>query len=251
MLRRRELAEGGTVEPVTWDEISNAKITINSVENYKKILPPDKDISILDIGIGIGWFIAAAVKLGYKNISAADFNLNRKGYFYEWSPNIKKLYDIETNIGDFLADYPEKFDVIHLSHVVEHIPKHSLLYVMDSIYRALKVNGTVIIRTPNMESPAALSLLFVTLGHEYGFAGANLHSLLHICNFDEISFRKFKIHNPTIKQRLGMVIGFPFLLTAAIKHRLFGVNQGGIFSKELVVTAKRLKLPPLFDLKYK
>ena len=37
MQRRKELSDGGTIKPVTWDEISNAQITINSVKKYENI----------------------------------------------------------------------------------------------------------------------------------------------------------------------------------------------------------------------
>lgn len=43
----------------------------------------------------------------------------------------------------------------------------------------------------------------------------------------------------------------PFLKENQIKHRLFGVNVGGQFGEELVVTARRGGVPPLFDPKYR
>jgi hypothetical protein len=36
-----------------------------------------------------------------------------------------------------------------------------------------------------------------------------------------------------------------------IRHRMFGVNTGGIFEAELVMTARRGTMPPLFDPKYR
>jgi hypothetical protein len=102
-----------------------------------------------------------------------------------------------------------------MSHVIEHIPKYSLLWVVDTLYRAPKADGTLMLRTPNMESPCANSSLYVTLAHEYGNALRRI-----------------------------------FLKENEIKHRLFGVNRHGIFGSELVVTAKRGAMPPLFDPKY-
>ena len=40
---------------------------------YRSYLPHGKSAAILDIGFGDGWFIAACLKLGYVNISGAEF----------------------------------------------------------------------------------------------------------------------------------------------------------------------------------
>jgi hypothetical protein len=42
-----------------------------------------------------------------------------------------------------------------------------------------------------------------------------------------------------------------FLKESEIRHRMFGVNTGGIFDPELVVTGRRGTMPPLFDTKYR
>ena len=146
------------------------------------------------------------------------------------------------------AGYFDEDDRISgISHVIEHIPKYSLLYVVDSLYRALQPGGTMLIRTPNMEGPCANSSFYVTLAHEYGFSGSNLKSLLHICGFDDIRFHTFRCYQPTLKQRAGELARYPIVGWNRLRHRLFGVNQGGHFSGELVVSAKRGSYEPLFD----
>lgn len=113
------------------------------------------------------------------------------------------LHEIESDIGDFLSQRPEEYDFIHMAHVIEHIPKYSLLWVVDAIFRALKKDGELLLRTPNMEGPTPNSSLYVTLAHEYGFSGSNLKSLLDNCGFDDITFRNLPQHRTTLKQRLG------------------------------------------------
>jgi len=217
------------------------------VHEYEQYLPHDKSAPILDIGFGLGWFMLACKKLGYTNVHGADFGVEHKGLLCEHGI---VLHDIKTSIGDFLADQPERYTFIHMSHVIEHIPKHSLLWVVDGLYYALKREGILFLRTPNMEGPAANSHYYVTLGHEYGFAGSNLESLLDICGFDEIRF-----HSPlppaTVKQKVGGVLRSMFLSESRIRHRLFGVSVGNKFGSELIMSAKRGEYPPLFDPKYR
>jgi SAM-dependent methyltransferase len=216
-------------------------------EEYRPFLPENKDAKVLDIGFGDGWFMAACLKLGYLNVSGAEFNPDSKRYLKDWGI---QLHKIEKNIGDFLASHREEYDFIHLSHVIEHIPKYSLLWVVDSIYQALKKGGRVFLRTPNMEGPTPNSSYYVTLGHEYGFAGSNLKSLLSICGFDDVKFCSPKSEG-RLRQLAGRTLRWPILQSSKIRHRLFGVNQGGQFGTELIVMATRKDFPPLFDQQYR
>jgi 2-polyprenyl-3-methyl-5-hydroxy-6-metoxy-1,4-benzoquinol methylase len=232
-------------------EAKNDPRAVQAARELPGFLPQDDQAAILDIGFGEGWFLAACLRLGYTNLSGADFGIENKTYVKAWEPNAIQLYEIESDIGSFLADKPETYDFIHMSHVIEHIPKHSLLWVVDALYRALKPGGVLMLRTPNMEGPCANSSLYVTLAHEYGFSSSNMNSLLDICGFDDICF-----HAPCplpvgLKQRLGTLIRWPFLKQSKIRHRLFGVNEHGHFESELVATGRRGDFPPLFDRKYR
>jgi 2-polyprenyl-3-methyl-5-hydroxy-6-metoxy-1,4-benzoquinol methylase len=248
---RRMGLDQGTKRRESWPEMQADSTVAQAEYESAALLPARKDAAILDIGFGRGWFIAACLKLGYTNVCGADFGIARKAHVKEWSPNVSALYEIETNIGDFLAGHAERFDFIHMSHVIEHIPKYSLLYVVDSLYWAMRPGGRLLLRTPNMEGPCANSSLYVTLAHEYGFAGSNLSSLLSVCNFEDIKFHQFGAYHPTVKQRLGAALRWPFLRWNSMRHRLFGVNFGRQFGPELIVSAKRGARPPLFDVKYR
>jgi len=231
--------------------MENQSQVLQAVHELRDLLPQNKNAPILDIGFGRGWFLAACLKLGYRELSGADFGIAHKDYIRTWSERPIQLHEIEDDIGNFLSDRAEQYDFIHLSHVIEHIPKHSLLWVTDALYRALKPGGVLMLRTPNMEGPCANSSLYVTLAHEYGFCGSNLESLLDSCGFDDIRFHRTTTFQPTLKQRAGALVRRLFLKESEIRHRMFGVNRGGIFDAELVVTARRGTMPPLFDTKYR
>jgi SAM-dependent methyltransferase len=249
--RRMSLRQPLSGQVPNWEQMQSDTMVVCAIDEMRSLLPSDKSSPILDIGFGRGWFIAACILLGYTNISGADFGIANKKHVQQWSPSVVGLHEIRTNIGDFLAGKPEQYDFIHLSHVIEHIPKYSLLYIVDSLYASLKKDGILFLRTPNMEGPCANSSYYVTLGHEYGFAGSNLCSLLSICNFDEIRFHLLPIAGSSPKQRIGQFLRWPFAKWNAVRHRLFGVNRGGQFGAELVITAKRGNLPPMFDPRYR
>ncbi len=248
--RRMSLRHPPELLQQAWSEMEADPKVQETIHEMRHLLPSRKDSAILDIGFGRGWFIAACLKLGYRNVSGAEFAVDSRSYVASWSPAVS-LLNIETNIGDFLAKHDESYDFIHLSHVIEHIPKYSLLYTVDALYSSLRPGGMLLLRTPNMEGPCAASSLFVTLGHEYGFCGSNLVSLLSICNFDHIEFQKFSPYRRSAKQKIGAAVRAPFLVWNKMKHRLFGVNEGNQWGSELVITARRGTLPSLLDPKYK
>jgi len=234
----------------TWSETETDPVVMEAVQQYAPYLPHDKTARILDIGFGSGWFLAACLKLDYRNLSGADFAIANKDYVRDWAPDRITLHEIHDNIGEFLSDKQEQYDFIHMSHVIEHVPKYSLLWLVDALYQALKRGGMLLLRTPNMEGPCANSSFYVTLAHEYGFAGSNLVSLLDICGFDDVRLVQFRDPAPSLKQRLGNALRWPLLQQSKVRHRLFGVNQGGQFGAELIAVAKRGDWPPYFDRRY-
>jgi 2-polyprenyl-3-methyl-5-hydroxy-6-metoxy-1,4-benzoquinol methylase len=249
--RRMSLRHRAERVAPSWTEVNNDPRVLQAAHELRSLLPSDKQSSILDVGFGGGWFLAACLRLGYTNLSGADFGIANKAHVKAWASGAITLSEIQSDIGDFLADKPEAYDFIHMSHVIEHIPKYSLFWVVDALYRALKPGGVLMLRTPNMEGPCANSSLYVTLAHEYGFSSGNLQSLLDICGFDDIRFHEPSTHHPGFKQRLGNLVRWPFITESRIRHRLFGVNEHGIFDSELVVTARKGDTPPFFDPKYR
>jgi len=235
----------------SWTEVKGDPRVLQAAHELRGLLPSNKQAAILDVGFGGGWFLAACLRLGYTSLSGADFGIANKVHVKAWAPDALTLSEIQSDVGGFLADKPERYEFIHMSHVIEHIPKYSLLWVVDALYRALKPGGVLMLRTPNMEGPCANSSLYVTLAHEYGFSSGNLASLLDICGFDEIRFHAPSAHHPAFKQRLGKIIRWPFLKESQIRHRLFGVNEHGHFDSELIVTGRRGDFPPFFDPRYR
>jgi 2-polyprenyl-3-methyl-5-hydroxy-6-metoxy-1,4-benzoquinol methylase len=249
--RRMSLRHRADQRALSWAEIEDDPRVLKAVHEVRGLLPSDKRAAILEVGFGSGWFLAACLRLGYTNLSGADFGVATKAYVKEWAPDAIILAEVEKDIGSFLADTPERYDFIHMAHVIEHIPKYSLLWVVDAMYRALKPGGMLMLRTPNMEGPCANSSLYVTLAHEYGFSSGNLESLLDICGFEEIRFHQVSTPHASIQQRIGRLIRWPYLKASQIRHRLFGVSAHGHFDSELVVTGRRGSFPPFFDPKYR
>ncbi len=249
--RRMDMEDARYIDSIDPDVFLNNKFTKAAVKEYQKVLPQNKDKKILDIGFGMGQFSAACIHLGYENIHCADFGAKHKLLkVCKEFPQIKGVHDIESTIGDFLGDSDEKFDFIHLSHVIEHIPKHSLLYLVDSVYKSLNRDGIFFARTPNMLGPISHHSLYYTLGHEYGFSEVNLSHLLEICGFEMIQLHKFE-PDQSLKQKSANILRKLFYLKENLKYRLFLGTYPQEIGIELVVSGTRKDKPELFDKKFK
>ena len=130
-----------------------------------------------------------------------------------------------------------KYDFIHLSHVIEHIPKYDLIDTIDSINGALKNQGKLFLRVPNLLGPTALNALYCTGGHEYGFVPSNLRQFLLISNFKDIEFHKANIPSKTLGQYIGSFIRKLYALNANIKYRAFEGRYPETVDPELIVSS--------------
>ena len=100
--------------------------------------------SFLDIGCGTGEYLVSASRRGMI-VTGMDVEASL-------AEHIQAKYGLRVLTGSFGDDTfpPESFDVIVLSHVIEHLQEPMPL--LRSIHRTLKPNGAFIMATPNFDS---------------------------------------------------------------------------------------------------
>lgn len=212
------------------------------LEQYKSILPEDKSSKILDIGVGEGWFSSICFQLGYEHIELADYGCSSKFLDIKTDlQSIKDLHDVKTSIKDLLQQdkFIERYDYIHMSHVIEHIPKYDLIETMDSLNKTLTDKGTLLIRTPNLLGPNAFYSLYCTAGHEYGFVPSNLCQFFEVSNFKNIQIHDLKIKNKGFSQFIGSLLRKFYLFNARIKYRAFEGTFPETVNPELVISGSK------------
>lgn len=101
------------------------------------------DGKLLDVGCGNGRYLDGMKKLGWQT-KGVEFNENAVA--------VCNLSGLNVHHGDlFSANFEtNSFDVINVSHVVEHVPNPKAFF--SELARILKKNGTLIIKTPNSEA---------------------------------------------------------------------------------------------------
>ena len=148
-------------------------------------LKPIKNGKILDVGCGSGIFIENMANLGW-NAEGIDFD--KSAILNALSRNLKvSLGDLKSK--NFESNY---FDVITLSHVIEHVSNP--IDLLKECFRILKENGRLMIATPNNKSLAhkIYKISWFPLEpprHLFIFNPQNLIQIAKLAGFKKINVR--------------------------------------------------------------
>lgn len=153
-------------------------------------LPPGGG-HLLDVGCGNGEFLALARQAGWTT-EGIDFDSE--------AVRTSRSRNLSVHQGsiDILDDQQERFDVITLSHVIEHVHDPSLFLM--KIFDLLKPGGTLWLETPNLSSLGS---------RRFGRSWRGLEPPRHLVLFNKASLRKLLLETgfTSIRQRWhGLVV---------------------------------------------
>ena len=168
-------------------------INNNRLKNrFKKlieiILQFKKEGKLLDIGAGFGLFTSILYQLGNFNITVVE--PENQPYFLKKIP--KKIF--KKNFSDFLKLNNQKFDLILLIDVLEHLtdPKKSL----SQIKKILNKDGFLVIQLPNYKSLMAKICRnwswWMIEDHKYFFSPKSITKLIEDTGFKLAFFKTYE-----------------------------------------------------------
>jgi len=111
------------------------------VKLVTSFLESDSQNSILDIGCGTGDFLSSCQKVG---LSVTGIEPNQKAKTLASSKVKSKIYT------DISESHSQKFDIITMWHVLEHVP--NLPEYISKLKNLLNLNGVLFVAVPNYKS---------------------------------------------------------------------------------------------------
>ncbi len=157
---------------------------IKLITKYKK--PPAK---ILDIGCDRAFFLDNIRRLGFEVIGV---ELSKKARFYTQNIGIKvfsKIYEVK-----------QAFDIVTLSHSLEHIPQPLIL--LNELKEKVNRNGLLLIRVPAFDCFwrkifRSKWIWFQPINHLFHYSVESLKNLLITAGYEVILIKKRRPNNLT------------------------------------------------------
>ena len=163
-----------------------------SEENYSNLQIPlwikyeieNKDTKILDYGCGFGQILKALKNDSYQNVYGVDIEVNAIQ-----SCRDNNLIVAQLDLEDLKNPYEFKFDIIILSHIIEHIPKSEIINTLFFIKNNfLATNGKLLIAVPNAQSNTDCYWAYEDWTHTTLFTSGSIYYVLKAAGFDKIEF---------------------------------------------------------------
>ncbi len=139
----------GKVRNLNLEQKKKLKDLKNEILFIKSKFEKNKNVKIIDLGSGFGFFLRAFAKKWIKvGIELSD-EVSEKSK--EWS-TIFKL-NVQKKFNDDKLKKLGKFDIVFSYHVIEHLSQPEKF--IENAYKLLKHNGYFILGTPNFDSGCA------------------------------------------------------------------------------------------------
>lgn len=148
-------------------------------------LPVDKQIAICDLGCGYGRLLLGLRQAGFSNTHGVD--LDEAGIAWGQAQGLTITH---SSIADFVDQVSAvRYDMVMMSHVLEHLPKDSIIPTLQKIKaNLLKEGGSLFIMVPNAQSATGCYWAYEDFTHSTLFTTGSLGYVLRAAGFNTIEF---------------------------------------------------------------
>ncbi len=182
------------------------------------------DLKILELGCGIGGFLYYLKKNGSENFLGVDISEEQLSICQKYVTT--KV--VNEDVLNFLKKQDHKYDLIVLLDLIEHLGKDKIIQFIELLYNTLKVNGRILLRTPNMGSLFGLRSRYIDFTHEVGFTEESIKQVFH-----QIPFSNVEVYNTNIGNKRLFVIK----LFQRILETFYNVKLSKIITQDLILIA--------------
>jgi 2-polyprenyl-3-methyl-5-hydroxy-6-metoxy-1,4-benzoquinol methylase len=185
---------------------------------YQKMLSPylpsDRNITILDVGCGMGFALLALQDFGYEKIQGIDID---RGQVMSCLDKGIKAIQVKDSV-QYLLEHANSYDLIISFDVVEHIPYEGQLDFLKAVNKALKPTGQLICTVPNASSGLASRWRYIDWTHHASFTEHSLDFLLYNAGFKNNQiFGTEYFSRPSLKSLLRVTPWLHWLLFLTVR----------------------------------
>ena len=156
------------------------------IPSYLRSVLPSKHGKILDIGCGTGMLLTALKLAGFENALGVDISeqavllCRSKGLNVE---RISSIHEISPENDD------ARFDLVVMSHVLEHISKDSIIATLRHIREhVVSRAGKLVVMVPNAQSRTGAYWAYEDFTHCTLFTSGSLKYVLQSAGFTRVEF---------------------------------------------------------------
>ncbi|HEY4206316.1 MAG TPA: class I SAM-dependent methyltransferase [Puia sp.] len=202
--------------------------------------PADRQIHILDIGCGHGTFLYFAKEKGYMNVRGIDFSEEQVALAHRLG-----LQEVQrASLEEFLQTSKDKYDLVLMIDVLEHLEPQELFDALDSVAAILRPDARLIIHVPNAEGLFGMRIRYGDYTHTQAFTPRSIRQILLTCGFDDIRCME---ERPVAKGIKGMIRNLLWRL-GTLNSRLLLMAETGerefVLSQNMLVVASRKQESP-------
>jgi len=147
----------------------------------KPWLPDSREARLLDVGCGWGQLLLSLWCAGYRNLEGIDHSPSQVEKAEQFAAG--RIPFACCDAFDFLPPVTDRYDVITVYDVLEHIPPDRALPFLSAVYHALAPGGRIVLRVPNMGCLIGPATHFMDLTHVAGYTETSLAQILDCAGF--------------------------------------------------------------------
>jgi len=204
--------------------------------NYLKYIPHDRNINILVISCGHGYFVNLLNKFGYNNVLGIDSDPTKVEYAKMMGLNCR----VE-NAFPFLKGNNRSFHVIIAEQEINHLTKDEIVEFLNLCHNRLNDDGMQIVHSLNGANPITGSeALAQNFDHYNSFTEYSLRQVLELAHFDDIKIIPLNLYvfykNPL--NYLGIFFETVLTLFFRFTFILYG-KSNRIFTKKIAAICRK------------
>ena len=153
--------------------------------HFTPLLPQAKSGPILDIGCGYCQALGSLRELGFTELQGVDISREAVAHALAEGFDVALVEDLES----FIQASERRYDLVIMSHVIEHIDKQRIIETLRLIRsRLLTPSGSLYLATPNAQAPTNCYWAYEDFTHTTIFTAGSMIYVLRQAGFQDITF---------------------------------------------------------------